>query len=131
MNGVTTQAPKIGTGSIVEEYPDAKSIIGEGSFGVVFATRRGQSREAFTLPTAMEKLIHESQEFREHFVISCRGNLRPLHDATSIHILTGCLCPDLGLRIRLHSLVAAAGRLLLGIRQEQKKTTMPKQRRRH
>ena len=46
MNGVTPQASKIGAGSIVKEYPDGNSIVGEGSFGVVFATRQGQSRLA-------------------------------------------------------------------------------------
>ena len=57
MNGVTPQAPKITTGSIVKEYPDSKRIIGEGRFGVVFATRRDQSRLAV-------KVIHCGNRWR-------------------------------------------------------------------
>ena len=57
MNGVTPQAPKITTGSIVKEYPDLKSIICEGSFGVVFGTRRGESRLAV-------KVIHGGNRWR-------------------------------------------------------------------
>ena len=69
----------------------------------------------------MEKLIQESLEFREHFLVPFRSNLSPLDEATSIHILTGCLCTDREQRIDLYALVAAGWRLLLpGILQEQK-----------
>ena len=57
MNGVTHQAPNIGTGSIVTEYPGPKSIIGEGYYSVVFVTKRDQSRLAV-------KLIHCPKDWR-------------------------------------------------------------------
>ena len=57
MNGVTPQAPNIGTGSIFKEYPDSKSIIGGGNFSVVFLTRRDQSRLAV-------KVIHCPKDWR-------------------------------------------------------------------
>ena len=57
MNGVTPQAPNIGTGSIVKEYPDSKSIIGEANYSVVFATKRDQSRLAV-------KVIHCPTDWR-------------------------------------------------------------------
>ena len=47
----------IGTDSIINAYPNVKTILGGGSFGVVFATRLGNSRLAV-------KVVHCGKQWR-------------------------------------------------------------------
>ena len=53
-----TPAERIGTGDIITAYPDDKTMLGRGSFGVVFATRKGNSRLAV-------KVIHCAKHWRQ------------------------------------------------------------------
>ena len=60
MEPASSPAPKpcIETGNLMTAYPDAKSILGGGSFGVVFATRGGQGRLAV-------KVVHVGKRWNE------------------------------------------------------------------
>ena len=59
MDSSSTSTGVIGTDSVIISYPERKVILGQGSFGVVFATRLGRARLAV-------KIVHCGKHWRRH-----------------------------------------------------------------
>ena len=55
---IISSMASIGPDSIISTYPNAKSLLGGGSFGVVFATKQDDSRVAI-------KLVHVARKWQE------------------------------------------------------------------